>query len=448
MPMILVKKNPRGKVIRELSSEEETAVKTVCGLKRPATMAQHNLANDLLREMREYDAWLQCDCIPGDSPAMNFAALKNNTGTLYLSSFNHEHAPECPMYRQLSGNEEETSFGASRHPVSTRINYRNFLPPDDSNSVIRLQARSAYHDGESSSVRKKRQRLARLLLSLIEDAGLNKLDSLANPRIRTNYRECLDAIRQVTLQQEYIRGRALSEIIHFRPGMSERSQERLMETLENSERHWPARRKHMFFQIFMAQHICRDAVEIHWANGNIQVIRPVRGISINGEAQGGIRPPYWVILAFCRSADGRIICSEGYAHALYQLTCPVPVDSKLERNTLTALLNVASWLKRKPGTPELSLERPLFDTEVYVNGEKKYVLPDFIVTARAPDGKTARVVIETMGYEDSDYCARKSRQHTGMKQIGVLHTDPPKWLDNDHPPFEKHMYGVFMHLRY
>ncbi|HHN6894833.1 TPA: hypothetical protein ACRO74_004637, partial [Escherichia coli] len=104
--------------------------------------------------------------------------------------------------------------------------------------------------------------------------------------------------------------------------------------------------------------------------------------------------------------------------------------------------------KRKPGTPELSLERPLFDTEVYVNGEKKYVLPDFIVTAMAPDGKTARVVIETMGYEDSDYCARKSRQHTGMKQIGVLHTDPPKWLDNDHPPFEKHMYGVFMHLRY
>lgn len=53
-----------------------------------------------------------------------------------------------------------------------------------------------------------------------------------------------------------------------------------------------------------------------------------------------------------------------------------------------------------------------------------------------------------MGYEDSDYCARKSRQHTGMKQIGVLHTDPPKWLDNDHPPFKKHMYGVFMHLRY
>ncbi|EPH6125224.1 hypothetical protein ACS0LG_004918, partial [Escherichia coli] len=78
MPMKFVKKNPRGKVIREFSSEEDTAVKTVCGLKKPATTSLHILSNDLLREMREYDVWLQCDCIPGDSPAMNFAALKNN----------------------------------------------------------------------------------------------------------------------------------------------------------------------------------------------------------------------------------------------------------------------------------------------------------------------------------------------------------------------------------
>ncbi len=32
---------------------------------------------------------------------VKLAALKNNTGTLYLSSFNHEHASR--MYRQLPG---------------------------------------------------------------------------------------------------------------------------------------------------------------------------------------------------------------------------------------------------------------------------------------------------------------------------------------------------------
>lgn len=204
-----------------------------------------------------------------------------------------------------------------------------------------------------------------------------------------------------------------------------------METLENSERHWPARRKHMFFQIFMAQHICRDAVEIHWANGNIQVIRPVRR-SVLMVKRRAEYVPLLGYSCFCRSADGRIICSEGYAHALYQLTCPVPVDSKLERNTLTALLNVASWLKRKPGTPELSLERPCL-IQKFMLMVKEICTAGFHCHSKGSDGKTARVVIETMGYEDSDYCARKSRQHTGMKQIGVLHTDPPKWLDNDHP---------------
>ena len=72
-------------------------------------------------------------------------SIKNNTGTLYLSSFNHEHAPECPMYRQLSGNEEETSLQQARISLVPRINYRNFLPPDDSISVIRLGPCSAYH---------------------------------------------------------------------------------------------------------------------------------------------------------------------------------------------------------------------------------------------------------------------------------------------------------------
>lgn len=192
----------------------------------------------------------------------------------------------------------------------------------------------------------------------------------------------------------------------------------------------------------MAQHICRDAVEIHWANGNIQVIRPVRG-SVLMVKRRAEYVPLLGYSCFCRSADGRIICSEGYAHALYQLTCPVPVDSKLERNTLTALLNAASWLKRKPCTPELSLGKALFDTEVYVNGEKKYVLPDFIVTARVlterrPEWSSKRWDMKTVitarenpaAYRhEADWCS--AYRSTEM-------------ADNEHPPpFKKHMYGAF-----
>lgn len=41
------------------------------------------------------------------------------------------------------------------------------------------------------------------------------------------------------------------------------------------------------------------------------------------------------------------------------------------------------------------------------------------------DGKGFRVVIETMGCTDDDYCERKAEQHKGMRQIGLLQTDPP-----------------------
>ena len=75
MPMILVKKNPRGKVIRELSSEEDCS-KDGLWTEKASNHGTTSLANDLLREMREYDAWLQCDCIPEIRQTMNFAALK------------------------------------------------------------------------------------------------------------------------------------------------------------------------------------------------------------------------------------------------------------------------------------------------------------------------------------------------------------------------------------
>ncbi|MGC8035253.1 hypothetical protein ACP3WA_24260, partial [Salmonella enterica] len=86
--------------------------------------------------------------------------------------------------------------------------------------------------------------------------------------------------------------------------------------------------------------------EFRWPGGAV-VFRPERGISINGESLEGRRPPYWVILSFRRGTDGDIICSEGYAHALFRMGCPVPVDSELERGTLAGLSVVSEWLKNK-----------------------------------------------------------------------------------------------------
>lgn len=67
---------------------------------------------------------------------------------------------------------------------------------------------------------------ARLLLSLIDDAGLNKLDSPPIPASGLIIVSVLMPYGRLLLQQEYYSGKILSEIIHFRPEQSERSQER------------------------------------------------------------------------------------------------------------------------------------------------------------------------------------------------------------------------------
>lgn len=76
MPMILVKKNPRGKVIRELSSEEETAVKTVCGLKRPAGFAP--IFPDICYHLTHYKPAAADIPVASDNPAHYADAIRYN----------------------------------------------------------------------------------------------------------------------------------------------------------------------------------------------------------------------------------------------------------------------------------------------------------------------------------------------------------------------------------
>ncbi|SCC69980.1 hypothetical protein GA0061070_11054 [Kosakonia oryziphila] len=129
--------------------------------------------------------------------------------------------------------------------------------------------------------------------------------------------------------------------------------------LERPDTHWPAGKTRMFFQIFMSDQVTRDEVSFRWPGGELQ-FRPERGVSINGETQDGARPPYWVILSFRRGMDGTVICSEGYAHALFCRGCPVPVDSNLERTTIESLSEVAGWLAKKTGCADSESRKTAF----------------------------------------------------------------------------------------
>ena len=100
------------------------------------------------------------------------------------------------------------------------------------------------------------------------------------------------------------------------------------------------------FQIRGKTSVDDASVRFAGRNGNITGHQTCAGISINGGSAGRNTSPYWVILAFAgvpmAESSAVKVC-----HAFHQLTCPVPVDSKLERNTLTVSLNMASWLQKQ-----------------------------------------------------------------------------------------------------
>ena len=183
--------------------------------------------------------------------------------------------------------------------------------------------------------RKRRPRLARVLLTIIEDAGLNVIERLA-PFPSSPAREAIHRLAAVTRNNEFVRGRQLSEIIRFRPLMNQDEQQRLMRQLENPALPWPAGRARHFYQIFISGEVSREKASFRFGDEEV-FFTPEKGLRINDESQDGFRPPYWVILEFRRSADGSIVCSDGYAHALHSRSCPVPVDSGLERKTLGSL---------------------------------------------------------------------------------------------------------------
>ncbi|MBU9819631.1 hypothetical protein J1782_06995 [Rahnella sp. BCC 1045] len=438
---LIQKKAPRGALKRWLSEEEETAVRNVFGRKQVRSAQERALAEHVILEMRKSELWLQCSCVAGDTPALNSANLMSETQTLFLSGFGHSHASACPMFRVFKGDEGATRAGTRKTAGSKRLNYRDFLPADESDATIKAPGKPV-SAGEDRTRRKRRPRLARLLMTLIEDAGLNTFSPIT-PLPSQAARTWLDTLAASAGAQEFIRGRRLSEIVRFQPAMGEAAQERLMQELERPDAHWPAGKARVFYQIFMSDQVTREHVTFAWNGGERRFV-PERGVSINGESQEGLRPPYWVILAFKRGTEGGLICSEGYAHALFRRNCPVPVDSGLERQTLEGIAEVATWLKGKAG--ELTLVKPLFDIEVNVEGEKGFVLPDFIIQARMPDGRERSVVIETMGYTDDEYCERKAEQHKGMRTLGPLQTDPPRWPQEVDKRFTNHLYGVMLNV--
>jgi hypothetical protein len=157
---------------------------------------------------------------------------------------------------------------------------------------------------------------------------------------------------------------------------------------------------------------------------------PVRGrIAVFGErpstarqkpAERAARSPY---LAAC--VLGRAVPDEPpgvlstYLHPCVSERHLMLVDSDLERRTFMQLRSVQSWLD-KQHLARMTIEKPLFD--IWPDDDdggaaadpRPPCLPDFVVRAANKEGAVTAAAIETMGFADADYRARKERTHALM----------------------------------
>lgn len=66
--------------------------------------------------------------------------------------------------------------------------------------------------------------------------------------------------------------------------------------------------------------------------------------------------------------------------------------------------------------------------------------PVVLVLMEATGGLEAAVACSPQAEE------RKAEQHKGMRQIGLLQTDPPRWPQEIKTSFERHLFGVLYNL--
>jgi hypothetical protein len=161
-----------------------------------------------------------------------------------------------------------------------------------------------------------------------------------------------------------------------------------------------------------------DAVPVR---GRIAVFGERPGTARETPAERAARAPYLAACVLGRAApDAPAEVLSAYLHPCVSERHLMLVDSDLERQTFLQLRGVQAWLG-KQNLARVAIEQPLFDIWPEDQGKAEAeprppCVPDFVVWSAGEDGAAHAAAIETMGFADADYRARKERSHALMSR--------------------------------
>lgn len=358
--------------------------------------------------------WLLCDCQPGAArpPALIPVAMthvRRHDDPRWA-----RHAQGCDFNREPAEQREVTESHRRAQARPFRL-ARRFTPLWT--SAFKREVKACSHAG-------KRPGLAKLLLRLAEDAGLQVVPPGWSPPPVPNQVEALwKAARAMELDEGIRTTDYLCTAVAKLPLLIERVRATDREAFQHT-------RPHGILLLRLA------AV----GDGVIQPLAgpalPVSGrLAVFGEDAADatrVRAPY---LAAClvSSAEegGDVGIVSAYIHPCASVDHLLLLDSDAERRTLEQLRSTQRWLGRQDGIA-MTIEKPLSDIGPPTGPEvqpRPPCIPDFVVR-----GGKGTAAIETMGYADEGYRSRKVRVHAALSAAldgaPVVEHDlhlPPGW---------------------
>ena len=399
---------PKGDVLRAVpvEVEEDRVLRSAFGRYggRPKARAAAALVVARYQQLGA-GHWFLCGCRPGEDRPPALVPVAQTHIRRHEDARWPAHSETCDFYRDPDDQRVTTASYCSHGVVGPWQLTRPFAQASE---VIEQKT-------TSSSYHKTRPAIARLLVKLVTDAGLQRMLPDWRPS------EVVDQVRAIWTAAKSIEideGVMLPDFLRTSPA-------RLHELVAAIEAAPPGRfrrtRPHGVLIVRLAsvragvlQPISGEAIPVR---GRVAVFGESAEARPGDMAERAARAPYLAACVVGRArVDGPVEVLSAYAHPCAGEKHLMLVDSDMERRSLAQLRSVQKWLGREKRVG-VTIEKPMFDIGPVDNpgiDPRPPCIPDFIVRAFGRDGVDRTVIGETMGFAHEGYREGKKRSHRAM----------------------------------
>ena len=405
------------RVERELTEKEADAVRDP--LLDDSTA---ELALAVLREGRENDLWLRCDCRMDidDDPLVASCRMPMGAGYSWrrLQGENRpQHHHDCVFYRKSREQRAQKNWQrATRVPPegyfaalrARKGSNSAELDTSEDGTALTDPLQAPGEDGDREPGQRRIPALPRLLYWLLETAGLT--------RVRANEPApgiggWMDAIRDAARTIEVAPEHPLDRFLFLsRTGWD---RQRVHARVREAAREFPEGHVPQGFVCAPVRHVGDKSLPATSKYGELDVFSRIKRPTIGGRTVSGPYLFFGVVALTTRRRGYE--CVRGWAQPVVSVHRPMPVDSDFERQAFGTLTTTLWMLDREFPDAEFTMEKPVFEMDT----EQGPCLPDFLIRAQRK-GEARTWVVEVMGFDRPNYLAGKEVTHERMEELGPV----------------------------